>query len=370
MRDFAERPRALGEYGDVQMRCPTLSELPPPPVGKRGWPWTQDCSVQDSMEISSHNKRAEINWPKVTIVTPVYNQGEFLEETIRSVLLQGYPNIEYIIVDDGSTDHSVEIIRKYEKYLAWWTSQENRGQSCALNRGFARTTGVIHAYLNSDDIYEPGALYACARAFKKGYRFVVGRVRYFQEGLGYWPVPQAKANSLAEWLTPCPISQPGCFWASELHRKVGEFREDLHYFMDYDFWLRLRLIAKVRSFFIDEPIAIYRLHPQSKTVAHNARFTVEGKAIQEQYIHLLSAAQRARLWFGLRHRKARRRGFEAVSLLRRSEIRAAITQLLGGLAISPFLLLDFYGLFLAICELKRHRQIGPSLPQIWPDFHD
>ena len=352
------------------MRCPTLTELPSPPPERTGWPWTEDCSVRHGVETSSNKKREGINWPKVTIVTPVYNQGQFLEETIRSVLLQGYPNIEYIIVDDGSTDHSVEIIRKYEKHLAWWTSQENRGQSNALNKGFANATGDIHAYLNSDDIYEPGALYACAGAFRNGHRFVVGQVRYFQEGIGYWPVPQVKGNSLAEWLTPCPISQPGCFWAAELHRQVGQFREDLRYFMDYDFWLRLRFIAKVKIFFIDQPIAIYRLHPQSKTVAHNARFTVEGKAIRDQCIRLLSPAQQARLWLGLRHRKARRRGLKAVSLLRRSEFRAAIRQLVCALVVWPLLLVDFYGLLLAIDELNRQRQIGPPLPQVWPDLED
>jgi glycosyltransferase involved in cell wall biosynthesis len=354
----------------MQMRCPTLTELPSPPPKKTGWPWTEGSSPQVDMVISSNKDNHQRNWPKVTIVTPVYNQGQFLEETVRSVLLQGYPNIEYIIVDDGSTDHSVEIIRKYEKHLACWTSQENRGQSNALNKGFANATGDIHGYLNSDDIYEPGALHACATAFRNGHRFVVGKVRYFQEGIGYWPVPQVKGNSLAEWLTPCPISQPGCFWASELHRKVGEFREDLRYFMDYEFWLRLRFVAKVTSFFIDQPIAIYRLHPQSKTVAHNARFTMEGKAIQEQYIRLLSPAQRARLWFGLRHHKARRRGFKAVSLFRRSKFRAAIRQLIGAFVVWPLLLVDFYGLLLAIHKLTRQKQIDHAFPQVWPDLDD
>ncbi|NVO00781.1 MAG: glycosyltransferase, partial [Geobacteraceae bacterium] len=103
--------------------------------------------------------------PKITIVTPSYNQGRFLEKTILSVLDQGYPNLEYIVIDGGSTDESVEIIKKYADRLTYWVSEPDRGQSHAINKGFERATGEIFGWLNSDDWYHPGALQAVAEAF-------------------------------------------------------------------------------------------------------------------------------------------------------------------------------------------------------------
>ena len=130
----------------------TLKDLPLSPSSKSGWPWTEQGKPL------TEQRSDGFTWPRITIVTPNYNQGQFIEETIRSVLLQGYPNLEYIIIDGGSTDNSVEIVKKYEQYLAYWVSEPDRGQSHAINKGFERCTGDYVAWMNSSDCYMPGAL--------------------------------------------------------------------------------------------------------------------------------------------------------------------------------------------------------------------
>ena len=110
----------------------------------------------------------DLAWPRISIVTPSFNQGRFLERTILSVLNQNYPNLEYIVMDGGSTDESVEIIKKYENYLAYWISEKDNGQSDAIKKGFQKSTGEILAWLNSDDIYLSGALRGVAGFFRDG----------------------------------------------------------------------------------------------------------------------------------------------------------------------------------------------------------
>src|SRR5262245_16909311 len=141
------------------MRCPTLAELPPPPVGKIGWPWTIETLKLPS--VSSDG----LPWPSISIVTPSYNQGQFIEETIRSVLLQGYPNLEYIIIDGGSKDQTVDIIHKYEPWLTYWVSRKDRGQAHAINDGLRRASGTIFNWINSDDVLAPNALATIALLF-------------------------------------------------------------------------------------------------------------------------------------------------------------------------------------------------------------
>jgi len=346
------------------MPGPTRADLPSPPTDKTGWMWAQETP---QLSDAKSDRRP---LPRITIVTPSYNQGRFIEATIRSVLLQGYPNLEYIIIDGGSSDNSVEIIQKYEPWLAYWISEEDRGQAHALNKGFARASGDIYAYLNSDDFYEPGALQSCVLGFQGGHQWVVGRVRCWQEGVGDWPFPELPGKSFTKWFLSCPIPQPGCFWSAELHREMGRFREDLNYIIDYEFWLRLRFIKKIEPFVIDQPIAVYRLHSQSKTVAQTSAFTREGNPVREQYKRHLTFVQRVWLWVARRHRRARICGSKAVSLFNKGEFRAAARHMLAAFVVWPLLVVDLPGILLAFKGITNPKQDEPAVPEVWPQWDE
>src|SRR4029077_14523852 len=133
------------------MRCPSLAELPPPPPGRTGWPWTEE-SLRLGEQSQAHA------CPRITIVTPSFNHGRFIEETIRSILLQGYPDLEYFVLDGGSTDNTIDIIRKYSSWISFWVSEPDRGQSAAINRGLRMGSGLYGTWINSDDMLCKDAL--------------------------------------------------------------------------------------------------------------------------------------------------------------------------------------------------------------------
>ncbi len=217
----------------------------------------------------SEGKPVKGNLPKISIVTPSYNQGKYLEKTIRSVIEQGYPNLEYIIIDGGSTDESVEIIKRYEKHLAYWVSEPDRGQSHAVNKGFERATGEIFGWLNSDDWYHPGALKAVAETFVANPEAgaVVGGGDFVDEAgnVIVRTVPEkVTLDNLYSWFDSY-FWQPSCFFTRHVWEAAGRLDESLHLSMDYDLWLR---IAKKFTFVTTGEILSASLkHAEAKTTA-------------------------------------------------------------------------------------------------------
>ena len=134
-----------------------IGKFPLPPPGQSGWPWTS------KFERPPDGRTEELTWPAITVITPSFNQSQYLEETIRSVLLQGYPRLQYIVIDGGSTDGSVALIQKYSSWLSAWVSEKDRGQSHAINKGFDIARGDVIGWLNSDDVYAEGALHHVGR---------------------------------------------------------------------------------------------------------------------------------------------------------------------------------------------------------------
>ena len=207
-------------------------------------------------------------------------------------------------------------------------------------------------------------------SFRDGHQWVVGRVRCWQEGVGDWPFPELPGKSFAKWFLSCPIPQPGSFWSAELHREMGRFREDLNYIIDYEFWLRLRFIKKIKPFVIDQPIAVYRLHSQSKTVARTSEFTREGNPIREQYKRHLTFVQRMWLWVARRQRQARVRGSRAVSFFKKGEFQDAAKHLLSAFVVWPLLVIDLHSILIAFKGLTNHKQDEAAAPEIWPQWDE
>lgn len=262
--------------------------------------------------------------PRITLVTPSYNQGRFLEQTLRSVLDQGYPNIEYIVVDGGSTDDSVEIIKKYADRLAWWASEKDRGQSHALNKGFARASGDLFGFINSDDYLYPGALDAVAKAHAGGANpWLVGWVMTVEEDGGELPQLPEKMLCPADWFVRNPVPQQATFWAARFWKDVGPFKEDLRYAFDYEYWLRLRFRGRAEPTMIKRCLGSYRLHSSSKTVSQWDAFEPEFERAREEYLPLLTGKQRREVRAKRKRKESERHRVLAWQALKKDNVAEA-----------------------------------------------
>lgn len=229
--------------------------------------------IDSSLSLKTNQSPDSYVLPKITIITPSYNQGQYIEQTIQSVIAQNYPNLEYIIIDGGSTDNTVEIIKKYEQHLAYWVSEPDRGQTHAINKGLVKATGDIIAYLNSDDYYLPHTFFEVAEHYNRfpdvdlfhgGCRYVNERgdkigeqwanISKFEEIIDLWGV----------WWQKRQFVQPEVFWTKRITEKVGLFNEDLYFVMDYEYWCRiLQNNGKVGK--IDAELTCFRFTPEQKS---------------------------------------------------------------------------------------------------------
>jgi Glycosyl transferase family 2 len=298
------------------MRCPRLHELPPQPSRRTGWPWTEESSpLPATMPKGS-------SWPRISIVTPSYNQGQFIEETIRSVLLQGYPDLEYIVMDGGSTDESVAIIHRYEPWLSHIHIGPDSGQAAALAEGFRHATGEILAWINSDDRYLPGAFARAARFFHRHPRTALGNGDVNIVDIQGSPISRIYAVRPHRFLTSNlgihSWPQPGCFWPRWAYQQAGGVDASLRFCMDRDLFIRL-LGAGHGCRIPGSPLADFRMHDTSKTSTIRQVGREESSLLLERYGSPMRVKAARLLWWGwrvwqwpgaLRRRLNRRFGLE------------------------------------------------------------
>lgn len=230
--------------------------------------------------------------PKISIITPSYNQGQFLERTITSVLEQGYENLEYIIIDGGSTDNSVDIIRKYEKYLSYWVSEPDNGQSHAINKGLQHATGDIINWINSDDYLEPDALHKTAHFFNEEEIDIVcgyaNLVRTGENSIIRKRTSQL-SKSFSKTVATSHIMQPATFFKKTIFDEITPVCEDLHFMMDHYIWLQYICkygFEKIK--YTDDVFVNVLMHADAKSVKNIELFYQDRIQVYSSLLHALN----------------------------------------------------------------------------------
>lgn len=252
-------------------QAPRFQDLPAPPAGRHGWPWTEAPEQED---LPGENA------PSITIVTPSFNQAAYIEETIRSILLQRYPKLQYIVIDGGSTDGTVDVLQRYSPWIDYWVSERDAGQSEAINKGLARAQGTWRNWINSDDYLLPGALHAIAKAAlaSSGCGLISGPLITLNTDGSFSPWPALRTDPPVEdAIVNHRTSQPAMFYHAEL---LSSLDTGLHFAMDYDLWVKLLATRGTKGIaFTDTPLAAFRLHPDSKTCSQQDRFEPDERII-------------------------------------------------------------------------------------------
>lgn len=234
-----------------------------------------------------------MRYPKISIVTPSYNQGDYIEKTLVSVAKQAYPNYEHIVMDGGSTDRTVEVLETWSERLTYWESQPDRGQSHAINKGLARSTGEILTWLNSDDQLTESALFRVAEAFEEDPEpaLVYGNCLLLSEtGSEKLSLPTQDTRTLLGGMS---FAQPASFFSRWAYEQFGPLNETLDFAMDYDFFMPVAQQAE-RVRYLPHTLAKYLYHAESKSVQHNAAFAREYALILQKLLR--SAGDAAAGW--------------------------------------------------------------------------
>ena len=265
----------------------TVEMLPPPPIGKTGFPWTEG---------STPPQYKSQKLPSISIVTPSFNQGKFIEETIRSVLLQNYAGLEYIVIDGNSTDETIEILRKYSQFLNYWISEPDDGQADAILKGLEQATGEVFNWLNSDDVYLPNALQKVGQYFAENPMLDVLCAREHQriETTGVQTTTNGTtiSSKLEETVAHAFVNQPPTFFRTTVFREAG-LEKKFHFLMDADVWVSYLLQRGQQNVLKTTNILdIFRVHGKAKSSTMLTTYYRERLAILLSISRSLSATQR------------------------------------------------------------------------------
>lgn len=216
--------------------------------------------------------------PRITLITPSFNQGKYIEETIESVIAQRYADLEYIVIDGGSNDATVEILKKYSDKISFWVSEKDNGQAHAINKGLERATGDVVCWLNSDDLLEEGSLHTVGETFANDPELlaVFGRIKMFNQDGAFRRSGSILSATLEETLGYGRVSQPAMFFKTSAYREIGKLNDKLHYLMDMEWYLRfLFQYGQSKITEIDKVFALFRVHDESKTISLAEKFRFE-----------------------------------------------------------------------------------------------
>jgi glycosyltransferase involved in cell wall biosynthesis len=300
---------------------PRSTDLPALQSGREGWPWVSAAGTLPSSMPGGGP------WPTISVIMPSYNQAAFVEEAIRSVLLQGYPALEFIVVDGGSSDGAAEIIKKYSEHFSHLICEPDRGQSDAINKGYRLSTGDIVSWLNSDDVLFPGALEAVALFFQHNpnFAFVSGTSEYRDAtGLRSTHTVDRVPSKFSEIFSYCAglyFPQPSVFINNKALRNSGLVDERLHYTMDLDLWMRLSQTAPIA--FIDKKLSWMRQHDDAKTWRDEAKVLHEVEFVFKRYAASVAPSVLSRALRDCRRRQAAHKVQLGLAAVKRGDLTLA-----------------------------------------------